>query len=164
MTMPLGPLYLLMGDTDGAHQSYVWFEQAFPDDSDDPLNLLCWTLVLYRVDQLHAAGAKLRQTMLSNLYLLPHLLGINQDVIEMWHPSNLAHKSYVACIPESIFDLWEPPAVHWAETVYHSEPMRRVRERYIEIYIQLKEEPRGPRRSKLIEEAYQLPHGMADAF
>ena len=39
----LGPLYLLMDDTEGAHQSYIWYEQAFPDDSDEPLHLLCWT-------------------------------------------------------------------------------------------------------------------------
>lgn len=109
-------------------------------------------------------GAKLRHTMLSNLYLVPHLLGIQQDVIEMWHPSSLMVKSYVVCIPESIFELWEASAIQWADRVYHSEPMRRVRERSIEIYTQLKEEPRGPRRSQLVEEAYQLPHGLPDAL
>ena len=125
----LGPLYLLMGDTDGALQSYTWFDQTFAGDSDEPL----------------------------------HLLGMEQDVIEMWHPSHLPHKSYVACIPKSIFNLWEPPAIQWANTVYHSEPTRRVRERYIEIYTQLQEEPRGPRRSELIEEACQLPHRLVDS-
>jgi hypothetical protein len=159
----LGPLYLLMGDTEGALQSYAWFDQTFPDDSDDPLHLLCWTLVLYRVGELNQAAVKLRQTMLSNLYLVPHVLGIEQDVIEMWHPSNLAVKSYLACIPEPIIALWEPPALQWAEHVYHSEPMRRVREHSIEIYTQLKDEPRGPRRSQLIEEAYQLPHSLPES-
>jgi hypothetical protein len=130
----LGPLHLLMGDTDGAHQSYIWFDQTFPDDRDEPLNLMCWTLVLYRVDQLPAAVAKLRQTMLSNLYVLLHLLGLDQDVIDMWHPSNLAHPIYVGCIPESIFNPWEPPAIQWADAVYPNAPMRRVRERYIKIY------------------------------
>ena len=72
----LGPLYLLMGDTKGALQSYTWFDQIFPDDSDDPLHLLCWTLVLYRMGAWNQAEAKLRQTMLSNLYLVPHVLGI----------------------------------------------------------------------------------------
>lgn len=76
---------------------------------------------------------------------------------------NLTVKSYVACMPASIFALWEPSALQWADTVYHSEPMRRVRERYIEIYTHLKEEPRGPRRSHLVEEASQLPHGLSDS-
>ncbi len=101
--------------------------------------------------------------MLSNLYLVPHVLGIEQDVIEMWHPCNLAVKSYLACIPESIIELWEPPAIQWADNVYHGEPMCRVRERYIEIYTQLKDESRGPRRSQLVEEAYRLPHGLPDS-
>jgi hypothetical protein len=72
--------------------------------------------------------------MLSNLYVLLHLLGLDQDVIDMWHPSNLARPSYVGYIPESIFNLWEPPAIQWADAVYPNAPMRRVRERYIEIY------------------------------
>ena len=120
--------------------------------------------MLYRTEHLHEAAAKLGQTMLSNLYLLPHLLGLDQDVIDMLHPSNLAHKSYVGCIPESIFNLWEPPAIQWADSVYHSESVGRVRERYIEIYTQLKGEPRGPRRSELIEEAHQLRDGIAGSF
>lgn len=82
----------------------------------------------------------------------------------MWHPSNLAYPSYVGCILESVFNLWEPPAIHWADAVYHHEPMRRVRERYIEIYSQLQDEPRGPRRSQLIEEAYELARGTVDSF
>ena len=106
------------------------------------------------------AEAKLRQTMLSNLYLVPHVLGIEQDVLEMWHPSSLTVKRYLACIPESIFALWEPPARQWADRVYHSEPMRRVRERYIEIYTQLQEAPRGPRPSLM--KASQLPYGISD--
>ncbi len=153
-----------MGDTDGALQSYAWFEQSFPDDSDDPLHLLCWTLVLYRVGQLKAAEAKLRQTMLSNLYLIPTLRGIEQGAIEMWYPSSLTVKSYLVCIPESIFELWEPSAIQWVDRAYHSEPMQRVRKRYIEIYTQLKGEPVGARRSQLVEEAHRLPHGLPDSF
>jgi hypothetical protein len=71
----LGPLYLLLGDTAGALWSFAWFAETFPDDSGDPVHLLCWTLALYRTGDLRRAAGKLRQTMLSNLYLLPRLLG-----------------------------------------------------------------------------------------
>lgn len=84
----LGPLYLLLGDTAGALRSFAWFAETFPDDSGDPVHHLCWTLALYRDGDMRRAAAKLRQTMLSNLYLLPRLLGREQDVIDMWHPSN----------------------------------------------------------------------------
>jgi len=92
----LGPLSLLMGDTAGALRSFAWFAQTFPDDGGDPSQYLCWTLALYRVEDLEHAAARLRQTMVSNLYLLPRLLGLPQDPIDMWYPSNLTEKAYSA--------------------------------------------------------------------
>jgi tetratricopeptide (TPR) repeat protein len=152
----LGPLYLLMGDTAGALQSFAWFAQTFPDDSGDPLQYLCWTLALYRAGDLEHAAAKLRQTMLSNLYLLPRLLGLPQDHIDMWYPSNLTEKAYSDGVPGEAFALWEPAALHWAHTVYVSAPMQRVQRRYIAIYHRLKTEPPGPKRSRLVNEAFRL--------
>ncbi len=75
----LGVLYLMLGDVKGALQSYKWLEQALPDDTGDPLDYLCWTLALYRSGDFEAASKKLLQTMLQNLYLLPTLIGADQD-------------------------------------------------------------------------------------
>jgi len=91
----LGPLYLLMGDTAGALQSFTWFVRTFPDDSGDPLQSLCWTLALYRAGDLEHAATKLRQTMLSNLYLLPRLLGIAQQTASKFPLRNWGDKSTV---------------------------------------------------------------------
>jgi hypothetical protein len=154
----LGPLYLLMGDTEGALRSFTWFAQTFPDDSGDPVHGLCWTLALYRAGELEHAAAKLRQTMLSNLYLLPRLLSMDQDHIDLWYPSNLAEQRYCDDVPDALLALWEPPSLQWVNALYSSEPWRRVRCRYIEIYTQLKDEPPGPKRSRLIEEAFQLQY------
>lgn len=154
----LGPLYVLMGDTEGALRSFAWFAETFPDDSGEPLHGLCWTLALYRAGQMERAAAKFCQTMLSNLYLMPRLLGRDQDVIDMWHPSNRSEKSYFDALPDEWFAVWEPSALEWARAVYDREPMRRVRDRYIAIYTQLKEEPPGPTRSRLVEEAYQVQY------
>ena len=74
----LGPLYLLMGDVVGAVKSFDWFEQTFPDDIGEPVHFLCWTLALDRSGDTAQAVQRLRQTMLSNLYLIPHLLGREQ--------------------------------------------------------------------------------------
>jgi hypothetical protein len=154
----LGALYLLMGDTAGAIRSFAWFAQTFPDDSGDPLQYLCWTLALYRAEELEHAAAKLRQTMLANLYLVPRLLGLQQDHIDMWYPSNLAEQYYSDEVPEAVFALWEPPALHWAHTTYQDAFMQRVRRRYIAIYRQLKTERPGPKRSRLVAEAYRLQY------
>jgi hypothetical protein len=154
----LGPLYVLRGDTEGALRSFAWFAETFPDDSGEPVHCLCWTLALYRAGQMEPAAAKLCQTMLSNVYLMPRLLGLDQEVIEMWHPSNRSERNYVDSLPDELFAVWEPSAVAWVRTVYDSEPMRRVRDRYIAIYTALKEEPPGPTRSRLVEEAFQLQY------
>lgn len=154
----LGPLYLLMGDTAGALRSFAWFAQTFPDDSGDPVHFLCWTLALYRAGDVKHAAAKLRQTMLSNLYLLPRLLGIPQEHIDIWYPSNHAEQRYSDEVPEAVLALWEPPALHWAHTVYQRARMQRVRRRYIAIYHRLQMEPPGPTRSRLVEEAMQLKY------
>jgi hypothetical protein len=154
----LGLLYVLVGDTEGALQSFAWFAQTFPDDSGEPLHCLCWTLALYRAGQMEQAAAKLRQAMLSNLYLIPRLLGLDQAVIDMWHPSNRSEKSYINSLPGELFAVWEPSALQWVYSLYHREPMRRVRDRYIAIYTALKEEPPGPKRSRLVEEAYALQY------
>jgi hypothetical protein len=82
----LGPLYVLMGDTAGALRSFAWFAQTFPDDSGEPLHFLRWTLALYRADQLEEAAAKLCQTMLSNVYLIPRSLRVYPETTRAKRP------------------------------------------------------------------------------
>ena len=72
----LGPLYLLLGDVQGAIKSFEWFDQTCVDDAGEPFQYLCWTLALYRAGKIEAGTQKLLQTMLSNLYLIPHLVGL----------------------------------------------------------------------------------------
>jgi hypothetical protein len=152
----LGPLYMLLGDNAGAIKSFRWFAKTFPNDGGDPAQYLCWTLALYRAGDLEAATQKLGQTMLSNLYLIPHLFGLDQPVLDMWHASNLEQKEFVAYIPAELFALWDEAALQWANDVYHGPKLAQVRERYIEIYHQLKSEPVGPKRTQLVREASAL--------
>jgi hypothetical protein len=60
----LGPLYMLLGDTDGALKSFAWFDETCPDDVGEPMQYLCWTLALYRSGDIDAAVSKFCQTML----------------------------------------------------------------------------------------------------
>lgn len=152
----LGPLYLLLDDLQGALASFAWFEQTFPDDVGEPAQYLCWTLALYRAGDLDAAARKLRQTMLSNLYLVPHLLGAEQAELDIWHGSNWAEKDYLNYVPDEFLALWDKDARQWLAETYHSPPFRQVRERYIAIWTQLKNEPVGPKRSRLVQEASRL--------
>lgn len=107
----LGPLYLILGDLAGAIRSFEWFEQTFSGDMGEPFHALCWTLALYRSGDIAGATRKLRQAMLSNLYLIPHLLGLEQDKLDIWHGSNLEAKDYVQYAPAEILGLWDQQAL-----------------------------------------------------
>jgi hypothetical protein len=152
----LGPLYLLAGDVQGAVESFRWFEKTFPDDIGEPVHFLCWTLALYRSGDRAQAAQRLRQTMLSNLYLIPHLLGREQDELGIWHATNYEQTDYLEYVPAEIWALWDASALRWAEETYDSPELRVIRARYIEIHKQLESEPRGPRRSALVDEAFKL--------
>jgi tetratricopeptide (TPR) repeat protein len=117
----LGPLYLLMGDLEGALKSFEWFAQTFPDDTGEPIQNLCWALALYRSGNLAEATLKLRQAMLSNPYLIPRLLGIAQDKLDIAQDEldfgyyfNLFQKEDVEYMPPEIWALWDEVALQWA--------------------------------------------------
>lgn len=152
----LGPLYLLMGDIPGAVRSFAWFAKTFPDDMGEPFQYLCWSLALYRSGKLAEAAQKLQQTMLKNLYLLPHLLGIPQAPLDIWHSSNWDQASYLQDAPPEYFALWDEEARRWAQAQYESPAFTQLRNRYIAIYQQLKTEPVGPKRQQLVQEAFAL--------
>ena len=99
----LGPLYLLMGDVEGAVKSFEWFEQTFPDDIGEPVHFLCCSLALYRSGDTAQAAQRLRQTMLSNLYLIPHLLGREQAELDIWHSTNYEQKGFLEYVPSEIW-------------------------------------------------------------
>ena len=152
----LGPLYMLMGDLDGALRSFRWFEEEFPDDCGDPGQYLCWALALYRSGEHDTAARRLRQAMLMNLYLVPHLLGLERQRIDMWHGSNVEKPDYLDEIPPEYFSLWDRESLQWASELYQSAEFKTVEARYIEIHRELLHLRPGSRWSSLVDEARKL--------
>ena len=148
----IGPYYLLLGDNEGALAAFQWFEKEFSEDAGEPGHLLCWTLALHLAGNEVGAARKLRQTMLSNLYLVPHLLGSPIAELDIWHASSDAEPGYIECIPESYFLLWTEAEREWVAGLYHSPGFQSVRARYIEISRALGTTPPGAERSRLVEE------------
>ena len=152
----LGPLYMLMGDVDGALASFDWYEGAYPDDGGEPNQYLTWALALLRGGRRQEAFNKLYQTMLENLYLVPFLLGRGPQRLDIWHGSNLAWIEYAVEVPQDLLNLWDDVALRWAREVSeHPAVVERVG-RYVAIHRELKREPSGPRRSALVDEAIAL--------
>ncbi len=152
----LAPLYLIMGDLQGALKSFAWYAEQFPDDCPDPGHYLCWALALHRGGDGNAASQKLGQAMLANLYLLPRLFGQPIERLDMWHGSNIDWPEYVDSLPTEFFDIWTGAEQEWARQLYDSESFTTIRCEYIDIETQLGDEPRGPRRSQLVKEASDL--------
>jgi len=155
----LGALYLLMDDLDGALAHFAWFQKTFEDDSGDPMHLLCWALALYRAGDLKGAERQLRRLMLANLYIVPYLLEKPLARLSIWHGSNLAEPGYASYIPSEVYRLWDDQARQWLQETYTAPELERIRARYIEIYAALLNEPVGPRRTQLVNEAFALRYG-----
>jgi hypothetical protein len=155
----LGPGYMLLGDDGGALDSFRWFNNEFPDDIGEPGHLLCWSLALHRAGDQAAATRKLRQSMLSNLYVVPHLLGEPIAKLDIWHGSNWEEPDYVAVIPGTYWSLWTEADREWAANLYRSPEFISVRARWIDIGRALRTTPRGPDRGQLVREMHELRYG-----
>jgi len=152
----IGPHYMLLDDNDGALAAFQWFEKEFPDDIGVPDHFLCWSLALYRAGNEIGAAKKLRQTMFSNLYLVPRLLGSPIAELDIWHCTSDAEPSYAEHVHEPYLQLWTDAERDWAEGLYYSPGFQSARERFIEIARALATTPPGPDRSRLVEEMEKL--------
>jgi hypothetical protein len=152
----LGALYLLLGDTEGGLKSYAWYEKTFGHDTGEPYDCLCWALTLYRAGDLEGAARKLQVAMMENLYLIPVLIGIDQETLDFWHSSNFEYKSYAEEMPPELFALWDTAAREWAAQRYFDPTLQSLREKYIALQQELKGEPVGPKRSAIVAEISEL--------
>ncbi len=152
----LGPLYMLLGDVDGALASFDWYVDVYPDDSGEPYQYLTWALALFRGGRRQEAFHKLDQTMLENLYLVPFLLGRNPQRLDIWHGSNWAWLEYAVEVPRELLSLWDDVALQWAREVSEHPAVVDKVARYVAIQRALKAEPRGLRRSALVRESFAL--------
>ena len=99
----IGPHYILLGDNEGALAAFRWFAKEFSDDTGEPGHLLYWSLALHRAGNEIGAARKHRETMLSSLYVVPHLLGSPIAKLDIWHGSTDAEPYYVECVPKVYF-------------------------------------------------------------
>ncbi len=155
----VGPMYLLLGDLNGAIQYYDWYKTAFPDDGPEPFSHLCWSLALYMDGKLVEAATKLAQTMFSNLYLVPHVLGEHQQPLKIWHGSNWAELDYAMDLPTELYDLWDTNAKTWAASVLRDPSVISERERFVEIESRLLDVKPGPERTALVTVSFRIREG-----
>ena len=155
----LGPLYVLLGDTDGALRSYAWYKQTFSEDIPESFNHLCWVLALIRGGHPDEAKLKFREMLFDNLYVVPLLLGENPNPHPFRHFSNWSELGYVQEGPTELFALWNDDELKWIRDQWSKPALQEDIRNYIAVQIEM-EKTNGPEaRGKLMKKADQIALG-----
>jgi hypothetical protein len=152
----LFPMYFVLNEPDKSEEYLTWFSNEFQDDAGEPVQMICWSLILHRMGKENKAKQKLAEAMLSNLYLIPHILGEEVQEYDMWHSSNFAKIDYVEELPHEVRSKTTEADIQWLMELYESFEFRRIRKRFIEILHSLKHERAFEVRSRLIVESHDL--------
>lgn len=145
-------LYYLLGDNRRSSEYLRWFQKEFPRDIGEPFMLLCWALMLHRMGK-NADNIFIR-AMVSNIYLLPHILGLPETYPDIQWLSNYAEADYLEYFPEQVRVAITQEERDWIRERYETETFTTARKRYIEIVTELQHTPPGEKRSALVDEMY----------
>ena len=148
--------YFILDDLNKSQEYFEWYKKEFSDDVGEPIQKLCWELSLYRMKKEDAAKHMLADAMLSNLYLIPSIMGQEVKEYDIWHSSSDEDIDYVEYVPEEIRKNIKDPEIQWMDTLFNSFEFRRIRKRYIEIYHDLQHTKQIEERTKLLDESYSL--------
>lgn len=149
-------LYYLLDKDEDAVKYIKWYSKQFDDDSGEPIQFLCWALILKRLGKYGDARKKLAEHYQSNFYIIPKLLNRKISKFDFWHSSNYEEIDFFDYIPEEILNGLTEDELLWLAKEVDSEDFMKLKNRHIEIYKKLETTEVGPARSKLIEEAYSL--------
>jgi len=149
-------LYFQLNDLKKSEEYFKWYEKEFEDDSGEPVQKLCWAVSLYRMGNLDQAEYRLADLMLSNLYVIPKILGRDIKEYDIWHSSSDEFIDYFDYFPKEVLEALTQEDKKWIEELYDSFVFQRIRQRYIGIYGELKNTDDIKIRRKLVDEAYRL--------
>ncbi|MFK7954535.1 MAG: hypothetical protein AB8B96_00440 [Lysobacterales bacterium] len=153
-------LYLVLGDLEEAKVYFRWYEKAFEDDVGEPIQKLCWGLLVHRMGDDDRAKYLLADLMLSNLYLIPEVLGNPIDPYPIGFGSNYAGYEYAKEVPSEILGSITEEDRSWINGLYETMEFRRYRAQYLEIQLEL-EQTRGYKdRSPLVSKASGVLSGL----
>jgi hypothetical protein len=158
----LGPMYMLIGDVDGALKSFEWFESKFADDIGEPAQYLCWTLALLKNNLIKEAIEKLYQTMFTNLYLIPVLLGEKVVRSDFRHFTNWEHPEYATETADELFNLWSAKDKKWAREAFYSDSFIAAREKFIMLSKKLDDTDGSKERGDVISEIRAVTKSISE--
>lgn len=148
--------YFVLDNPNKSQEYFEWYRNEFPDDVGEPIQKLCWALSLYRMKNEDEAKQMLADAMLSNLYLIPSIIGQEVKEYDMWHSSNYEDIDYVEYVPGEVKESIGDSDKQWMGGLFDSFEFRRIRKRYVEIYHELQHTKEIEKRTRLLNESYSL--------
>ena len=149
-----GIYYVLAGELKKAQEYFAWFENKFPDDVGEPVFLLCSAFASHDSGTAEEARYRFQLAMLSNLYLVPHLVGKPIEEFDIWHSSNWDQPSYIAEVENLLADF-PPEAFSWLESEYEAKESSQLRWEYVKTYHALKSAEDLKERQRLLSKWYE---------
>jgi hypothetical protein len=156
----LFPLYFVLGDMKQAAEYFDWYAAEFDDDVGEPIQKLCWAICLHRMERHEEARRRLADLMLTNLYMIPHVLGRPVEPLDIWHSSSDAKLDYVEYLPEEVQRKITESELAWMAGQHDSPEFVHVRERHIDIYRRLSTIKEIGARRALLDEDDALIDGL----
>ena len=148
--------YFVLNDLKKSEKYFEWYKTEFDDDVGEPIQKLCWAISLHRMAKLDEARYMLADLMLSNLYMLPKVLGENINQYDIWHSSSDGELDYFDYTPDEVLEALTADDKNWMKDLYDSFVFRRIRQRYIEIFGELQSVDDIESRCKLLDESHTL--------
>ncbi len=144
-----GVFFLLAGDLKRANETFDWFYEEFPDDIGEPVFHLYSSLAAHRQGDLVKARMRLLDTMLSNIFMLPHLVGQRLNAPDIWCQSNRHQESYLLEVEEF---LQEPTCEErlWIASELKSSTFVTLKDGYLATFAELKDERDIPKRMSIL--------------
>ncbi len=149
-------MYFVLGDLKDANTYIRWYEKTFDDDVGEPVQKLCWSLLLRRLGKDDKAKYQLADLMLSNLYMIPKVIDKPVKPYRIRFGSNYSDYEYTEEIPSEILNEITDDDRNWITGLYESLEFHRYRKRHVEIYEELEKTDGVENRSPLVREAGNL--------
>jgi len=152
--------YAEIEDFKGALIYFRWFKKNFPDDVGYPNFHLIWTRTLFEQKKFKLAKLKAIETALSNLYLIPTILGVEVEDVGLNEHSNVVGLEYVKEVEKDIEYLISVDFFEWLLDVYGSPEYQEIVSKYIRLSMELDNLKDTDERSLKIKEISALEDSL----
>ena len=152
----LGPLYFMLGNVQETLEHYEWYQNTYPDEYGYAFNFLCWAITLYRHGDHDEAEKKFINTLLSNIFFIPYVLGHAIPSLDSWEDRYYNELTEIASFPHEILNCITDKEIEWLKALHNSSKISTIRKAYTVIDDQLEHLRPGEKRTKLCKELFKI--------